>query len=126
MVGRIWWRDIMRLVQYTDVEGVKVGKGAEGVEIRWLIDEKDGGKNFCMRHFDISPGGHTPHHQHEWEHEIFILEGEGEVVSGETPHPFRAGDAILMPGGEKHQFRNTGQTPVRLLCLIPARDKGAC
>ena len=116
----------MRIVHTNDVEAQEVEKDAEGVKIRWLIDEKSGGKNFCMRHFEIAPGGYTPLHTHDGEHAVFILEGEGEVVSGETPHPFREGDAILMPGGEKHQFRNTGKTPVRLLCLIPARDKGVC
>ena len=99
--------------------------GAQGARIRMLVTQDDGACNFCMRHFEIAPGGYTPHHEHEWEHEVFILAGEGEVVSGETPHPFQPGDAIMMPGGEEHQFRNTGSVPVRLLCLIPARDKGS-
>jgi len=116
--------DKMRLVHYTDVEAQEVEAGAKGVTIRWLIDENAGGENFCMRHFEIAPGGYTPHHEHAWEHEVFILEGTGEVLSGETPHAFRPGDAILVPGGEKHQFRNTGETPVRLLCLVPAREEG--
>jgi quercetin dioxygenase-like cupin family protein len=115
----------MRLVHYTDVEAAEVEQGARGVKIRWLIDEEAGGTNFCMRHFEIAPGGSTPHHEHEWEHEVFILEGAGEVLSGDTPHPFRPGDVILMPGGEKHQFRNTGEKPVCLLCMVPARKRHA-
>ena len=111
----------MRLVHYTDVEAQEVEKDARGVKIRWLIDERVGGKSFCMRHFEIAPGGCTPHHEHTWEHEVFILEGAGEVLSDDPPHVFRPGDAILVPGGEKHQFRNTGETSVRLLCLVPAR-----
>ena len=111
----------MRHIHYTEVPAEEVEKGAEGVKIRWLIDEKSGAPNFCMRMFEIAPGGHTPHHEHDWEHEVYIIEGEGEVLSGDTPEPFRPGDAILVPGGEKHQFRNPGTTTVRLLCLIPAR-----
>ena len=116
----------MRIVHTNDVEAQEVEKDAEGVKIRWLIDEDTGGPNFCMRHFEIAPGGHTPYHAHEREHEMYILEGEGEIMSGETPHPFRPGDAVAVPGGEKHQIRNTSKNPIRLLCLIPARDKGAC
>jgi len=112
----------MRLVHYTDVTAENVEQGASGVTIRWLIDEKAGGKNFCMRHFEIAPDGYTPHHEHAWEHEVFILDGKGEVVSGDTPHAFQSGDAILVPGGEMHQFRNTGDTRVRLICMVPARD----
>ena len=32
-----------------------------------------------MRHFEIEPGGTTPLHEHEWEHEAFILTGGGVV-----------------------------------------------
>jgi len=69
------------------------------------------------------PGGGTPHHEHEWEHQVFVLEGSGEVLSGDTPHVFRPGDVILVPGGEKHQFRNPGEKPVCFLCMVPARKR---
>jgi len=113
----------MRLINFTDVEAQEVEQGATGVKIRWLIDEEAGGKNFCMRHFEMAPGGSTPHHEHEWEHEVFILEGSGEVLSGDTPHAFGSGDVILVPGGEKHQFRNTGDTPISFFCMVPASNQ---
>ncbi len=43
--------------------------GARRVRIRMLIGPDDGASSFHMRHFEFQPGGHTPHHQHEYEHE---------------------------------------------------------
>ena len=33
--------------------------------------------------------------------------------------PIGPEDAILVPGGCKHNFQNTGETVLRFLCLIP-------
>lgn len=38
-----------------------------------------GAENFAMRLFEIQPRGYSPLHQHDWEHEVFILEGKGAV-----------------------------------------------
>jgi quercetin dioxygenase-like cupin family protein len=72
-----------------------------------------------MRLFEIEAGGYTPLHQHDWEHEVFILEGEGVIVYEEETKLFRAGDVIFISPNEKHQFRNSGKILVKLLCLIP-------
>jgi len=116
----------MKHCHYTDVPAQDVEKDARGVSIRWLIGEEDDAPNFAMRHFEIAPGGYTPHHEHPWEHEVFVLAGTGTVVSGGGEEPLAPGDVVFMPAGEKHQFRNTGDDPLRLLCLIPRRDQGSC
>jgi len=94
--------------------------GAEGVEIRWLISKEDGAENFAMRMFEFQPGGHTPLHTHPHEHEVFIVEGRGVFVCEGQEYEFEAEHVIFVPGGEEHQFRNTGDSVLRLLCLIPA------
>ena len=48
-------------------------KGVKDMKVRWLISKVDGAENFAMRLFEIQPGGHSPYHQHDWEHEVFIL-----------------------------------------------------
>ena len=113
----------MKHFHYTDVPAETVEEGAKGVKIRWLITEKDGARDFVMRHFEIEPGGSTPYHEHPWEHEVFILGGRGVVTQEQGETPFRDGDVVFIPGGEKHNFRSNGAEPVRMLCLIPSRDK---
>ena len=95
-------------------------EGAKDAEIRWLISKEDGAKNFSMRIFEIQPGGHTPLHTHPHEHEIFVVEGQGVFVFEGEEHQFEKDYVIFVPGGKEHQFRNTGNSILRLLCLIPA------
>ena len=94
-------------------------EGAEGVTIRWLISKDDGAPRFQMRLFEIAPGGHSPLHTHEWEHEVFILEGEGILTFEGEENPFSAGHFVFVPEGREHSFRNTGSGRLAFLCMVP-------
>lgn len=95
--------------------------GADGVTMRLMVGRADGAPNFAMRHFEVAPSGHTPEHQHNYEHEVVILDGRGEVTGGERVQPIAAGDVVFMPANEVHQFRNTGDTPLRFMCMVPTQ-----
>ncbi len=95
-------------------------EGASGAKMRMLIGPGESAPNFHMRHFEVAPGGHTPHHQHDYEHEIVILSGKGIAKSEKGERPFRAGDIIYVPANEMHQFVNPGPDPCAFICLIPA------
>ena len=99
-------------------------EGAEGCKVRWLIGERDGAPTFAMRQFEVAPGGFTPRHSHDYEHEVFVLEGSGVVIEGDAPHALQAGDVVLVKPNEVHQFRNTGASPLKFLCLIPNSATG--
>ncbi|MCS7224488.1 MAG: cupin domain-containing protein [Armatimonadetes bacterium] len=97
-----------------------------GVTVRWLIGEKEGAPNFHMRLFTLAPGASTPWHQHPWEHEIFVLKGNGSVRSESGIHTLGPGSAVFVAPNEWHQFRNeSAQEPFQFLCLIPAQT-GSC
>ncbi len=98
--------------------------GSVGCRVRWLIGAADAAPNFAMRQFEVAPGGHTPRHMHDYEHEVYVLTGQGEVVEGGEPHPIVAGDVIFVAPNEVHQFRNTGPQPLEFLCLIPNSATG--
>jgi quercetin dioxygenase-like cupin family protein len=68
-------------------------EGAAGCRVRWLVGEKDAAPNFAMREFEVAPGGHTPRHFHDYEHEVFVLAGRGVVIDGDTERPLQQGDA---------------------------------
>ena len=115
----------MRVVNSAEVAAQPVEEGgARGTTVRWLIARPEGAPNFAMRLFELAPGGSTPLHEHPWEHEVFILEGEVEVVQESGPTPVSPGDAVLLLPGERHQFRNTGDAPARMLCMIPLPEEG--
>jgi quercetin dioxygenase-like cupin family protein len=94
-------------------------EGAAGVKIRWLITKEDGAPTFAMREFELAPGGHTPYHAHDWEHEVYVLEGEGVVAGEEGEFQLEAGTVVLVPPNEKHNFKNTGSEVLRFLCVVP-------
>lgn len=93
--------------------------GARDVQIQLLLDENNGAPNFTMRRFVIQPAGQTPHHAHDWEHEVFVLEGQGELKLADRTEPIAPGEAILLRGGIEHSFHNTGNGPLAFLCLVP-------
>lgn len=96
-------------------------EGAKEVAIRWLISKEDGAENFAMRMFEVQPGGHTPLHTHPQEHEVFVLEGKGTFVYEGEEHPFESEFVIFVPPNKEHQFKNTGDGILRMLCIIPLR-----
>ncbi len=92
---------------------------AEGVGLRWVISKSDGAPNFAMRVVEVQPGRATPLHKHAWEHEVFVIEGQGVVRGNEGDRPIQYGSVIFMPCNETHQFVNQGSEVLRFLCLIP-------
>jgi quercetin dioxygenase-like cupin family protein len=94
-------------------------KGAKDAGIRWLIGMDSPAPNFYLRLFEVEPGGHSPFHSHEMEHEIFALEGKGQINTEEKPIPLEQGSFALIMPGEKHQFENVGDTTFKFLCIIP-------
>ena len=94
-------------------------EGATGCRVRWLLGPAEGTPGFAMRQFEVAVGGHTPKHHHPYEHEVFVLAGEGVVLEGDQERPLRQGDVVLVEPDEVHQFRNTGSQPLTFLCLVP-------
>ncbi|MEM2952812.1 MAG: cupin domain-containing protein [Candidatus Bathyarchaeia archaeon] len=113
----------MKIIHYSEVEAKDADEGASKLKVRWLITKDMGAENFAMRLFEIEPGGYSPFHSHPWEHEVFILEGEGVVVGVDEERRFKPGDAIFVPPNEKHQFKNNGNRTLKFLCLVPHKTK---
>ncbi|MBC7359036.1 MAG: cupin domain-containing protein [Desulfacinum sp.] len=111
----------MKIRSYKNVEPTVFDNDvAKGVAGRVLIGKEDGAGKFCMRFFELQPDGHTPRHTHDWEHEIFIHEGQGSVLREGSWVPVQAGDAVFIPPNEDHQIKNTSKAPLRFVCLIPS------
>ena len=110
----------LKMMKASDVDAKQVEmEGVEGVTIRWLISKSDDAPNFAMRLFEVSPGGHSPLHTHEWEHEVYILAGSGELEFEGERRPFEKGWFLLVPPDREHMFINTGDETLRFLCLVP-------
>jgi quercetin dioxygenase-like cupin family protein len=113
----------MKIFPYDTVKAKDADEGTSKVTVRWLITKELGAENFAMRLFEMESGGYSPLHAHSWEHEVFILDGEGSVFDGEKAIALKAGDVVFVPPDERHQFRNNGKKPLKFLCLIPYAEK---
>jgi mannose-6-phosphate isomerase-like protein (cupin superfamily) len=63
-----------------------------------------------------------PHVHHGFEECIYVLSGEGRILTSSGAHPLRAGDTVLVPAEEPHVTRNTGSVPLKLVCFFPTPD----
>ncbi len=93
--------------------------GAQGIKVRWLIKKDDGAPNFAMRLFEIEPKGYSPLHIHNWEHEVYILAGNCQVTCDREKSKALEGYVVFIPPNAKHQFRNTGKSKLKFICLVP-------
>ena len=76
-----------------------------------LITSADGAPNYIMLHNDPMLPGAVSHpdtggHTHEWEHVVYVLEGTATLVCGGKDYTVSAGDTILVPPNEHHQWRS--------------------
>jgi mannose-6-phosphate isomerase-like protein (cupin superfamily) len=63
-----------------------------------------------------------PHLHRDFEECIYVLSGEGTTHAESGEIAIKPGDIVLIPAGEKHMTRNTGNTPLVLLCFFPVPD----
>ena len=82
-----------------------------------MLTGKDTGGRFCLIDMHIPPGGGPPPHRHDFEESFIILEGELEATFRGVKSVVKAGETAHVPANAPHQFHNTSDQPVRLLCI---------
>ena len=109
---------------------------AEGLRKGVLVGSEHGAPNLAIRRFELEPDAEVPEHTNEIEHEQYVLEGEYVVGIGEGPgtdrngdaasageeHTVSAGDALHIPAGAVHWYRNESGRPGAFLCAVPNGD----
>ncbi len=89
---------------------------AFGDEITVHLGGAETGGKFTMFTAVTPPGGGPPPHYHSNEEEWFLpLEGCVEFFMDGTWREVSLGTVVFMPRGAVHTFRNSGQTPLRML-----------
>jgi quercetin dioxygenase-like cupin family protein len=109
----------LKVQNYRHVEGNEV---VPGVIMRIVAGPDEGAPTFVMRVFEIQPGKSIPSHEHPWEHELFVLSGNGIFKSGDKDTPVKEGDAVTVLPGELHCFTNTDNKILRIICVVPLVD----
>jgi mannose-6-phosphate isomerase-like protein (cupin superfamily) len=107
--------------------------GGDGERI-WIVGdtmtlkatgESTGGSLVLLENL-TAPGGGPPPHIHTREDEFwYVLDGTFEIRIGDETHTLGPGGFAYAPRGTVHNFRNTAQTPSRILVgFTPAGMEG--
>lgn len=101
--------------------------GLPGRKSLEIVSAAVGARQSTMRLVEIAvpdPGEppRAPHLHRDFEECIYVLAGEGTTRADSGEFPLREGDTIVIPPGERHVTRNTGATPLVLLCFFPTDD----
>lgn len=88
---------------------------------RTVIERSDvsvPGREAVIVRVEVAPGGHAGRHTHAGEEISYILEGQGEIaVDGMPVRKVKAGDGFVIPNGAKHDARNVGSGPLKLVAI---------
>lgn len=63
------------------------------------------------------PGEGPALHRHPYDELWIVQEGMVTFTAGERSLPASAGSVVIVPAGEFHGFRNTGTTPLQMVCI---------
>jgi len=110
---------------FTQAEAKQLGlPGRKALEI---VSGEKGALGVTLRLAEIpvpqhgeSPRG--PHQHSDHEECIYVLSGKGTTFADSGEFLLQPGDTLLIPPGEKHVTRNTGNEPLLLLCFFPVAD----
>ena len=111
----------MKIISLNQVEKQKVNMdGAEKAYKQMPLSAADGAPVYSYRVFTVEAGGYTPYHRHPYEHMNYFIEGEGALVNEQGEETaLKAGDFALVNPNEKHQYRNKGDKPFKMICGVP-------
>lgn len=76
------------------------------------------GREAVIVKVELAPGASAGRHTHPGEEISYVTEGQGEILmEGKAPLKVKPGDGFVIPGGTKHDARNTGSTPLKLIAV---------
>lgn len=101
--------------------------GLPGRRSLQIVSGERGTRSTTLRKVEIPvAGGGEPARGMHWHRDceecIYVLSGQGTTCTEVEEYPLQAGDVIVIPPGEKHMTRNTGNEPLLLLCFFPVSD----
>ena len=110
------------------IRNIKDSISEDGLVAR-LVTLADNPPTCTLSYHVIQPGKTSPHHIHEWEHEVYTIDGSGTLVCDGNEYKVRAGDAIYIPPNVDHYTINDGNNGVmhriEVNPLLAAQSGGA-
>ena len=83
-----------------------------------LLSGSDTAGRFAVIDMHVPNQGGPPPHRHDFEETFHVLKGTLEVAFRGVTSTLHAGDTANVPANALHAFRNVGDAPVRMLCIV--------
>ena len=109
--GKSWRWEGVELESYTTNQATK----------QVLVGPNEGADHFVIRYFTIPAHGFSHLDEHAHDHGVVVVSGRARVQLGKRFEEVGPGDAIYIPGLERHQFENLTDDPFTFLCVIPPK-----
>ncbi len=110
------------------IRNIKDALSEDGLVAR-LVTLADNPPTCTLSYHVIHPGKTSPHHIHEWEHEVYTIDGSGTLVCDGEKYQVSTGDAIYIPPNVDHYTINDGNNGVmhriEVNPLLAAQSGGA-
>jgi ribulose-bisphosphate carboxylase large chain len=117
-LGNFEWSHIQPMDYKSDDGSFK------GVSRRVFVGERGESPLFHTRYFEVAAGGYTTLEQHQHEHVVIVLRGEGVALVGARRLKLAFGDVLYVAPDDIHQLSNSGSEPFGFLCIVNAqRDR---
>ena len=89
-----------------------------GVETRMVVSAQNGALRLCIFEQWVAPGHGAPTHSHPCEEVLTVREGEAEMWLGAERMRVAAGQALVVPAGRLHGFRNCGTATLHIHAVL--------
>ncbi len=114
----------MKILHFSDAPIKEITDDtAVNAKQRIIVNKAEKDAKFILRVFEIAEGGSTPWYFYDWDHEIFIHSGKGEILHNDKWIPVTEGYIIYVEKDEDHQIRNRGDKPLVFISRIPVEDE---
>jgi mannose-6-phosphate isomerase-like protein (cupin superfamily) len=104
-----------RILHVNEIRVIPRGGGVETVPLVTHASVHGAAFTTGMSVYPVGTG--APMHRHNVDEQVTLLEGEGEVEIDGKVTPLSRYDSTYIRGGQEHCFRNTGNTPMRILWI---------
>ena len=91
--------------------------GVVGDTYTVLLSGENTDGRYCLIDMLVAPGGGPAPHRHDFEESFIVLEGEVEATFRGQKTTIKAGQTLHIPANAPHEFHNTTDKAMRLLCI---------
>ena len=93
-------------------------RGPPWPPLQKLVNAEVGATELAVWVNEVAPGEEVRPHRHDCEEVIFVAVGQLRASLGEETHDLARGDALLVPTGARHGFRNPGPGPTTVVASL--------